>query len=138
LVLTLQGKTVLAGSAAGPVLRLDAPISFWGGVDPKTAEIADPRHPQCGMTVAGKLLAISGTIGSSSSSSILLELIAGGRGPAALLLTALDPILLLGAIVARELGHKQLPAALISPEVLARLVTGLAGRLEADGQVVVE
>jgi uncharacterized protein len=84
-------------------LVLTAPISFWGGVDPKTSLVADVRHPQHGKETKGRLLFIPGTIGSSSASAILLELVHRGIAPAALILHEPDAILLLGLIVAREM-----------------------------------
>ena len=42
-----QGEILVAGHAgSGPALVLSAPISFWGGVDPKTGTIVDVRHPE--------------------------------------------------------------------------------------------
>ncbi|MGN6306264.1 MAG: aconitase X [Mesorhizobium sp.] len=96
--------------AAGEPLILAAPISFWGGVDAKTGRIADVRHPQHGESIAGKVLFLPGTIGSSSASAVLLELVHNGHAPAALVLHEPDAILLLGLIVAREMGWET-PAA---------------------------
>lgn len=104
--MTLQGEVLLPGrpvSAAG--FALTAPISFWGGVDPKTGTIADPRHPEYGQAIAGRVLFIPSTIGSSSASAILLELVHAGLAPAAIVLHEPDAILLLGLIVAREMGY---------------------------------
>ncbi|MFK0687215.1 aconitase X swivel domain-containing protein [Mesorhizobium sp. IMUNJ 23033] len=88
----------------GEALVLTAPISFWGGVDPKSGRIADVRHPQHGENLAGRVLFLPGTIGSSSASAVLLELVHNGHAPAALVLHEPDAILLLGLIVAREMG----------------------------------
>ncbi|KUM28280.1 hypothetical protein AU467_12325 [Mesorhizobium loti] len=88
----------------GEALVLTAPISFWGGVDPKTGRIADVRHPQHGEVISGRVLFLPGTIGSSSASAVLMELVHNGRAPAALVLHEPDAILLLGLIVAREMG----------------------------------
>jgi predicted aconitase with swiveling domain len=88
----------------GEALVLTAPISFWGGVDPKTGRIADVRHPQHGEVIAGRVLFLPGTIGSSSASAVLMELVHNGRAPAALVLHEPDAILLLGLIVAREMS----------------------------------
>ena len=44
---------LVPGKANGEVLKLDEPLSFWGGVDPETGEIIDLRHPQGGMSVKG-------------------------------------------------------------------------------------
>lgn len=102
---SLTLETLVPGPAAsGPVLALTAPISFWGGVDPKTSAIADVRHPQHGTLIAGTILYLPGTIGSSSASAVLLELIHRDIAPAAIILKEPDAILLLGVLVAREMG----------------------------------
>src|SRR6187200_2866783 len=85
-------------------LALTAPISFWGGVDPKTALVADARHPEFGQDISGRILLVPETVGSSSAAAILLELVHAGRAPAALVLHQPDAILLLGLIVAKEMG----------------------------------
>ncbi len=97
-------------AASAKPLVLTAPISFWGGVDPKTSVIADVRHPQHGIPIAGTILTLPGTIGSSSASAVLLELIHRNIAPAAIILHEPDAILLLGVLVAREMGWKA-PAA---------------------------
>ncbi len=102
----LQGDVLLDGPPVdAPALALTAPISFWGGVNPNTSAIADPRHPEYGLEIAGRALLVPATIGSSSAAAILLELVHGGRAPAAIVLHQPDAILLLGLIVAREMGH---------------------------------
>ncbi|MFJ5370236.1 aconitase X swivel domain-containing protein [Bosea sp. CER48] len=107
----LKAQILLPGGPArGECLALTAPISFWGGVDPATGTIIDARHPQLGWCVAGTILALPGTIGSSSASAVLLELVHAGKAPAALLLDAPDAILLLGLVVAREMGWRTPPA----------------------------
>lgn len=103
--MTLPGKILVAGPpASAPALVLTAPISFWGGVSPRTGTIADPRHPQHGESLVGRVVFIPATIGSVSASAILLELVHAGLAPAALVLHEPDAILLLGLIVAREMG----------------------------------
>jgi predicted aconitase with swiveling domain len=107
-----QGEMLVASPfvTSGEALVLTKPISFWGGVDAKSGRIADPRHPQYGESVAGRALFLPGTIGSSSASSILLELVRAGAAPAAIILHEPDAILLLGLIVAREMGWRHPPA----------------------------
>ncbi|MEW9834790.1 aconitase X swivel domain-containing protein [Mesorhizobium marinum] len=98
-------EVLVAGNAgSGPALVLSAPISFWGGVDPRTGDIVDVRHPQRGCSIAGRVLFLPGTIGSSSASSVMLELTRCGNAPAALVMHEPDAILLLGLIVARAMG----------------------------------
>ena len=130
----LTATILLPGAAEGDVLRFDRPLSFWGGVDPKSGEIIDPRHPQFGQRLAGRILATERAIGSSSGSSVMLELLAQNLGPAGILLTEPDAILTLGIVVAREMGYGAIPVFLITPEVLDRLPPRLrmskTGRLE--------
>ena len=100
-----QAEVLVEGRAGdGPALILSAPISFWGGVDPKTGRIADVRHPEHGQSIAGTVLFLPGTIGSSSASAVLMELVHNGKAPAAIVLHEPDAILLLGLIVAKEMG----------------------------------
>ena len=101
----MRADVLVPGAAgSGEALVLSAPISFWGGVDPATGTIADIRQPQHGVCIAGTVLFLPGTIGSSSASAVLLELVHAGRAPAALVLHEPDAILLLGLVVAREMG----------------------------------
>ena len=105
----IQGTVVIAGDASGPICRLEKPISFWGGVDPATGRIIDPRHPDHGRVISRSVLAMESTIGSSSSSAIMLELLRHNTAPAALLLGTVDAILTLGILVAEELGYASIP-----------------------------
>lgn len=103
--MSATAEILVPGKAGeGDALVLTAPISFWGGVDPRTGRIADVRHPQHGEVISGRVLFLPGTIGSSSASAVLMELVHNGRAPAALVLHEPDAILLLGLIVAREMG----------------------------------
>ena len=104
-MVSLQADVLLPGPAASATaLALTAPISFWGGVDPKSGRVADPRHPESGQLIAGKILFVPETVGSSSAAAILLELVHAGLAPAAVVLHEPDAILLLGLIVAREMS----------------------------------
>jgi predicted aconitase with swiveling domain len=101
----LQAEVLLRGpGAVADALALTAPISFWGGVDPKSAVITDARHPESGQDISARVLLIPKTVGSSSAAAILLELVYAGRAPAAIVLHEPDAILLLGLIVAKEMG----------------------------------
>ena len=111
----LRGRVLVGGVGAGPVLRLEAPLSFWGGVDPATGRIIDRRHPRCGESVSGRVLVMPYGRGSSSSSSVLLEGVRLGTAPAAVVLRELDGILALGAAVARELYEQSPPVVLLAP-----------------------
>jgi len=104
-----EARTLVAGTAEGRALVLDEPLSFWGGIDPANGDIVDARHPQHGANVAGRILVMPSGRGSSSSSSVLAEAIRAGTAPAAIILGEADPIVALGAIVARELFGTTIP-----------------------------
>jgi uncharacterized protein len=102
-----------AGDGEGAVLALDAPLSFWGGVHETEGTVIDVHHPQHGATLAGRVLLMPSGRGSSSSSSVLAELIRNGHAPAAILLREADPIVALGALVAAELYGRQVPVLVL-------------------------
>ena len=126
---------VLPGKAQGVIMRHDAPLSFWGGVDPKTAVITDTGSPRCGESLAGRILLLRATRGSSSSSSVLLELIANGMHPAALVIGAVDAILGVAILVAREMGYKTPPLLTLSPECQERVHDGQHAVIRTTGEL---
>lgn len=134
---TLKGEVLIAGRAAAPVLALGKPISFWGGVDPFSGRITDPRHPDHGAVIGGTILVLPGTIGSSSSSAVMLELMASGKAPAALVLAEPDAILMLGVVVAREMGHGSIPALIVPREQQTAFRGARAARIAEDGVISV-
>lgn len=110
-IMVLESKILVAGQACtAKAFALTAPISFWGGVNPQTGLIANVRHPQYGQSVTGKILCLPATVGSSSAAAVLLELVYANLAPAALILHEPDAILLLGLIVAQEMGLSIPPA----------------------------
>lgn len=108
----LSGETLCAGVAEGDLLRLSAPLSFWGGVD-AAGTIVDGGHPQRGTELTGRVLAMTAAKGSSSSTSVLAEHLRAGVAPAAVLLAHRDPIIVLAAIVARELYGVAMPVVVL-------------------------
>jgi uncharacterized protein len=117
-------RVLAAGSARGEAIVLDQPLSFWGGVDPTSGTVIDRRHPQVGASVEGRVLVMPFGRGSSSSSTVLAEAIRLGTAPAAIVLLEPDPILALGAAVARELYGRSLPVVVLPPDDFRRIRTG--------------
>lgn len=124
----------VAGTARGRVVRLAEPVSFWGGVD-HDGTVRDVRHPDRGVALAGRVLVTTSGRGSSSSSSVLAELIHAGAGPAAIVTSTPDAILVLGALVPALLYGDEVPVVVLAPTHLARLDTGTRVRVvaHADG-----
>ena len=107
------GTILVPGEAAGPVLALAEPLSFWGGFDPATGKVIDRWHADLGRCCTGHVLMMRASRGSSSGSSVLAEAIRAGTGPAAILLVERDPILVVGAMVAGELYGRSCPVVLL-------------------------
>ncbi len=116
-----EGPQVLvAGAASGEVLHLTEPLSFWGGVRESDGTIIDVHHPQQGACVAGRVVVMPGGRGSSSSSSVMAELVRNGSAPAAIIMRERDPILALGAMVGEMLYERSVPVALADANTYAR------------------
>ena len=106
----MQCEIILAGFPEVEVIRAEAlvlpePISFWGDVSSTDGRLL--QHSPCNdreRLVGGSALFIRELRGSSSASSVLLELIYRRLAPAAIILDSPDAILALGAIVGREMG----------------------------------
>ena len=77
-------------------------------------------------------MAIPATIGSSGSSAVLAELIHGGCAPKAILLQSIDAILIVGVLVAQEMGW---PAPLAAEVAFAELPEEGNVVVAADGNV---
>jgi predicted aconitase with swiveling domain len=107
------GRALTPGNATGAVLKLDVPLSFWGGVDLHSGAIIDQSHPRLGAGIAGRVLAMPHARGSSSSSSALMELARAGIAPVAIVMQRHDPILVIGSLVAAELYGIEIPIVLL-------------------------
>jgi predicted aconitase with swiveling domain len=114
---------LLPGRAQGCVLKLPR-LSLWGGVDPFTGRLTDPALPHFGESVKDRVLMIAEPVGSSSSSAVLLELLHAGNAPVAIVLGRVDAIVGLGVLVAREMGWRTIPLAVMPPAEQARIVDG--------------
>jgi uncharacterized protein len=108
--------------ASAPALVLAEPISFWGGISPESGMLTDARSRNHHRAVTGTALFISELRGSSSGSSVLLELIYRGRAPQAIIPDTPDAILALGVIIGREMGWKS-PPILRLPAAEQRLIS---------------
>ena len=131
----LTGKPIVAGSAQGAALVSKEPISFWGGLCPRTGEIIDRRHELSGAIVTGRVFVFPKGRGSSTSSATLMESIASGVAPAAIINLKVDPILALGSIVSDELYHKAVPIVVLKEKDFFSIKENDHLTIEPDGTV---
>ncbi|MFJ6456124.1 aconitase X swivel domain-containing protein [Paenarthrobacter sp. NPDC091669] len=102
-------KVLNEGQAEGSTIRLTAPLNIWGGLDPASGMIVDPRHPQYGLCLAGHIVLTPPTRGSGTNAQIFAQACARGVGPAAVVLFAPDYVVAVGAMVAKRLYGLQCP-----------------------------
>ena len=75
------------------------------------------------------------TIGSSSSSAILLELLRNGRAPVALVLDRIDAILGLGILAAGEMGWPTIPLLVLPAAAQAHFASGILVEIDETGWI---
>lgn len=133
-----SARSILAGSAHGPVIASQEALSFWGGVDPATGRVIDVHHPLHGTCLTGGILMMPSSRGSCTGSGVLLDLVLNGRAPAALVFCEPEDVLTLGALIAAELFGRALPVLRLAPEAFAALARAKSARIsetaiEIDG-----
>jgi predicted aconitase with swiveling domain len=134
----IHGRPLISGDADALVVFTAEPLSFWGGYNARTGDVIDRHHELYGQNVAGKVFALPGGRGSSTGSGILLESIRLGTAPAAMILSRADPILALGAIVARELYGRVMPLLVVSEADMTALRDAGRVKIEMDGTIQLE
>ncbi len=117
----VPGTWLVDGAVHGEVVRLDEALSFWGGFDAATGRIIDQSHPQHGTSLAGKVVAMPGSRGSSGTPGVLGEAIRRGTGPAAMIITKADINLVAGALTAQALYDTTCPILLVDTDTFAEL-----------------
>ena len=138
MALTIRGQTLVPGEARGELLVADQPLSFWGGYDQESGEIIDRRHPLSGEIAKGKVLALPGSRGSSTTTAVMLESVRAGSAPAALLVTQRELFFSLASVVADEMYGYIVPVVQLSAEEFKKLQSGWTALVHDDGRVDIE
>lgn len=129
---SMTGWRVTSGEATGAVLKLDEPVSFWGGIGPQ-GDIIDVHHPQHGAVVTDRILVMRSGRGSSSGTYVLAELLRLGIAPAGIILTEPDGIIATGALVAAELYDVHMPIVTVSDLDYAGIEDGVTVSITMHG-----
>ena len=127
---------MIPGIGKGKVLKTSQSISFWGGVDPATGLVNDPRHELFNQSVAGRVLVFPFGKGSSTGSLIMLELARINRAPAAIVNVRTEPILATGPIVCKHFYGKEIPIICLDEKALQKLQTGQNVTVDATANVI--
>jgi uncharacterized protein len=133
----ISGTILNKGKAAGPVLVLTEPVSFWGAYDPRTGKIVDTHHPQSGAYLGGHILLLSETRGSGGTPGGIAEAIRLGTAPLGIILITPDINLAIGAAVAARLYGSQCPVLAVSEDDYVTLTKARHIGIAEDGQITV-
>ncbi len=88
-------KTIIDGPCSGEPVFLDQKISFFGEIEPRTGLLTGRS-----VSIAGKPLIIPGTRGSTVGPYILYALKEYGKNPVCIIASEIEPILIIGCIIA--------------------------------------
>ncbi|MFA5930054.1 MAG: DUF126 domain-containing protein [Candidatus Micrarchaeia archaeon] len=97
----IKARSISRGIGEGEALVSADAISFFGGVDPKTGIVIDKGHALEGKCIAGKVLVFPRGKGSTVGSYVLLQLKKNNCAPVAIINEEAEPIIAVGAIIAR-------------------------------------
>ncbi len=122
--MTSDRTWLVSGPIAGTILRLDEPLSFWGGVDAAEGRIIDQAHPQYGTQFDGRVVVMPGTRGSSGTPGVLGETLRLGVGPSAIIVSTPDINLVAGSLTAAALYDTTCPVLLVGQSEFAALHDG--------------
>jgi len=100
-LMQIKGRVISKGKAKGEVLLSKDPISFLGGVDPKTGIVIEKGHCLEGTSIVGKILVFPRGKGSTVGSYILLQLKKNNTAPAGIINLEAEPIISVGAIISQ-------------------------------------
>ncbi|MCX7348134.1 MAG: DUF126 domain-containing protein [Alphaproteobacteria bacterium] len=131
----IRARMLTSGTAEGPVLSLDEPLSFWGAFEPRSGVIIDVHHPQRGSCVKDTVLVMTETRGSGSAPGAIAEAIRRGTAPVAIILAEADINLAVGAEVAETLYGRHCVIACVTAEELEALRGARRISIAADGVV---
>jgi cis-L-3-hydroxyproline dehydratase len=129
-------QILVAADGSGPVLASREMLSFWGGVDPATGTVIDHRHPWRGRSLAGAVVVLPKGKGSSTGSYVLLDSLAAGVAPAAILMSQVDEIIALGVVVHEEFDGRAIPVLVLDDPGFELALAAGSAEVFADGRVV--
>jgi predicted aconitase with swiveling domain len=132
----IKCEPLVAGYGRGKILATQQSISFWGGVDPASGNIVDPRHELFNKSITGKVLAFPYGKGSAAAPLVLLELAKQGTAPAAIINIETDPLLVSGPIICKHFYNETIPVVTLNNEEFQLLKTGLYAVVDGNKEAI--
>jgi predicted aconitase with swiveling domain len=135
-MVVIPAKPIVKGQVEAEVLFSRCPISFIGGVDPKTGIIRDPLNDCQGKSMADKIYIFPFGKGSSGAGLVLLELARVGKAPTAMINLRTDSVVLTGPLICREFYQKLIAVVNVDEAGMAQLATAKRVRIDTEGTSV--
>ncbi|MEE8358772.1 MAG: DUF126 domain-containing protein [Candidatus Hydrothermarchaeales archaeon] len=95
----IKGRIVSKGIAKGEVILSKEPITFLGGVDPKTGVVIEKGHELEGKSVVGKILIFPTGKGSTVGSYVIYQMKKNGTAPVGIINSKAEQIVASGALI---------------------------------------
>ena len=89
----------MKGKIQAEALVTSQPISFYGGVDPKTSQILEKGHELQGKSIKGKILVFPTGKGSTVGSYTLYRMKKNDTAPAGIINRECETVIAVGAII---------------------------------------
>jgi predicted aconitase with swiveling domain len=96
----IKGRGVVRGRAQGYALVTTEPVSFFGGLDPRTGRIIEKNHELEGKNVTNRVFVFPHGKGSTVGSYIIYAMKKNGVAPSAVINLETEPIIAAGCVLA--------------------------------------
>lgn len=97
----IKCRIISKGKDSGNALVTNDPISFLGGVDPKTGIVIDKKHELYNECITDKILVIPSGKGSTVGSYVIYQMAKNNTAPRAIICQKAEPIIAIGAIISK-------------------------------------
>ena len=97
----IKCRQISKGKEEGLAIVTKDPISFLGGVDPKTGIVIDKKHELYNQCITNKILIIPSGKGSTVGSYVIYQMAKNKTAPKAIICQNAEPIIAIGAIISK-------------------------------------
>ncbi len=140
----LKGRPIIAGEASGPALVTRQAVNFTAAMckpanllPGRKAQMWDIHHELYKIYLDGVVLVFPACIGSTHTGLVLLDLVAEGKGPAALLVQDADSLLVSGVALAETWYERSIPIVEVPGEDLfTHIHNDQALTVQRDGTIL--
>ncbi len=142
----LKGRPIIAGEASGPALVTRQAVNFTAAMckpanllPGRKAQMWDVHHELYKAYLDGVVLVFPACIGSTHTGLVLLDLVAEGKGPAAMLVQDADSLLVSGVALAETWYERSIPIVEVpGDDLFENIETGRPLTVQRDGTILLD